>query len=123
MTQRRHFIASLAKLAATALAVFALASASACANIVGDSCGDQTECGRQMFCELSLPGGYCTVRNCLDNGCPDEGVCIQFDDDTSYCMLACETNGDCRDDYRCVRDFGVHAFCNDADGPTPEVSE
>ena len=87
-----------------------------CAAVVGDSCEEQTDCGQQMFCELSLPGGYCTLRDCEPGGCTEEGVCIRFDEDTSFCMKACENNGDCRGSYRCVQDFGAHPFCNDEDG-------
>lgn len=35
-------------------------------------------------------------------------------------MQPCESNGDCRDGYRCVEDFGLYPFCNDARGTQPE---
>jgi len=91
----------------------------ACSAIVGDACETQTDCGASMFCERSMPDGYCTLTNCVERGCPDEGVCIRFDADTSYCMAPCESKGDCRDGYTCVEGFGPHAFCNDARGATP----
>ena len=101
-------------------ALFALCGGVAgCSAIVGDACETRTDCGRTMFCEPSLPDGYCTIADCVHRDCPDEGVCVRFDDDTSYCMLACESNGDCRDGYRCVDDFGPHPFCNDASAVTP----
>jgi len=98
---------------------FALAVPTGCAPIVGDSCDTQTDCGRRMFCELSMPDGYCTLRGCVDTTCPDRGVCIRFDADVSYCMARCEDDGDCRDGYRCVTDFGTHPFCNTAAAITP----
>ncbi len=109
------------------LALFALALtlaslAPACAPLVGDACEDSTDCGRSMFCERSLPDGYCTIKDCEDRACPDDGVCIRFDESTSWCMQPCENDGDCRDDYVCVTDFGVHPFCNDARG-TPRSTE
>lgn len=88
----------------------------ACAPIVGDACETQSDCGRSLFCERSMPDGYCTLKNCEDEGCPDEGVCIRFSADVSWCMAPCSANGDCRDGYTCVKDFGTHAFCNDERG-------
>lgn len=110
--------ATFARLAAIALLLAPLTSA--CTAVVGDSCETQTDCGASMFCERSMPDGYCTLQDCETRGCPDEGVCIVFDPDTSYCMAACAKNGDCRDGYVCVKDFGAHPFCNDARGTTPE---
>lgn len=103
------------------LALLALATP-ACAPIVGDACEDASDCGRSMFCERSLPGGYCTVKDCEDRNCPDEGVCIRFNEDVSWCMQPCGGDGDCRDGYRCVEDFGKYSFCGDARGtsPTPQ---
>lgn len=102
-----------------ALVVVALVSAQACTALVGDPCEAQADCGASMFCERSMPDGYCTLKNCTDRQCPDEGVCIIFDADTSYCMASCEADGDCRDGYVCVDDFGQHPFCNDERGATP----
>jgi hypothetical protein len=102
------------------LVLAVLGSASGCAAIVGDECQDQTDCGQTLYCEHSLPGGYCTQRNCSPNACPSEAVCLEFEDGVSYCMRACEVDRDCRDGYRCVTDFGPHPFCNDEAGETPE---
>ena len=83
-----------------------------CVKSVGDECGVDTDCGQSLVCEQSLPGGYCTRRNCVANGCPKDSVCISFDLDTHYCMRPCSGDGDCRSDYTCVTDFGLHPFCN-----------
>jgi len=96
-----------------------LIGASACGSAVGDSCETQTDCGQTMYCELSMPEGYCTRRNCQLDGCPDSGVCITFEPGISYCMRECETTSDCRDGYSCISDFGVHPFCNDNRGISP----
>ena len=94
-----------------------LAGIGGCAALVGDECEVQTDCGRVLYCERSLPGGYCTKRNCVTDACPDEGVCVVFESEVSFCMLRCDTDDDCRDDgYACVKDFGPHAFCNDIRG-------
>jgi hypothetical protein len=72
--------------------------------------------GAQMTCELSLPEGYCTVPDCETIGCPDDGVCIVFNQDQSFCMLQCANDADCREGYVCVTQFGAQPFCNDAAG-------
>ena len=95
------------------------ATVAGCTAVVGDACETQTDCGKTMFCERSLPAGYCTLKDCKVSGCPSEGVCIAFDEETSWCMAVCDKNSDCRDGYRCVTDFGGHRFCNDARGETP----
>lgn len=101
------------------LSGFSGAGLTGCTAVVGDACETQTDCGRTMFCERSLPGGYCTLKDCRVSGCPSEGVCIAFDEDNSWCMFACDVDDDCRDGYRCVRDFGGHGFCNDVRGVSP----
>ncbi len=101
------------------LALATVPLGSGCGSLVGDSCETQTDCGQTMFCELSLPEGYCTRRNCQLDGCPGSGVCITFEVGISYCMRECEDNDDCRDGYQCVSDFGVHPFCNDSRGVSP----
>lgn len=106
-------------LAITSAFLLSFSALGACAPIVGDACETQSDCGRSLFCERSMPDGYCTLKNCEDEGCPDEGVCIRFSADVSWCMAPCSGNGDCRDGYTCVKDFGTHAFCNDERGQNP----
>ncbi len=120
------------------LLAFASGGASACTAMVGDACETQQDCGQELYCEQSLTDGYCTLRDCDVDGCPDEGVCVTFyqvyPDDAdgtegavapssylSYCMLACDSESDCRAGYRCVKDYGAHPFCNDNDGEIPET--
>lgn len=92
-----------------------------CSPAIGDDCGSNVDCGTGRFCDRSQPGGYCTIANCQTNGCPDDSVCIRFDNDESYCMFACGGGGDCRSNYNCVKGFGVHAFCNAT--PLDELSD
>ncbi len=83
-----------------------------CMSIVGDDCTNDIDCGTGLICDASLPDGYCTRKNCLVDGCPDEGVCVTFDEDTANCMKPCVSDSDCRTDFVCIADFGPHAFCN-----------
>ena len=104
-------------LALAALGLAALA-ASGCSAIVGDACETSTDCGTSMYCETSLPSGYCTRRSYVNDGCPSVGGCVTFSPTVSR-VASCASDSDCRDGYRCVTDFGPHAYCGDARGDTP----
>ncbi len=84
---------------------------SGCRTLVGDSCSTDADCGSGLYCERSLPGGYCTSRTCENRGCPDEALCVRFDLDTSFCMRACSQQDDCRADYLCDELSGPSGFC------------
>ena len=83
-----------------------------CTAEVGDECSTNTDCGTELFCDSSMAGGYCTRTPCEPNECPEEAVCIRFDDNSTYCMRRCEADGDCRDGYVCVSNFGDAPFCS-----------
>jgi hypothetical protein len=53
---------------------------SGCALHIGDSCTTNVQCSPlgDRFCDLSSPGGYCTVEGCDSASCPDSAVCIRF---------------------------------------------
>lgn len=114
MSSRRLPLARrLAPVLAAAVSIaFAAAVASGCGAVVGDACDSDTDCGSGLFCERTFPGGYCTISDCDERRCPEEGVCVQFDEATSYCMFACGGGDDCRDDYQCLEGFGPHPFCH-----------
>ena len=82
-----------------------------CTAVVGDACLIDADCGAGLVCDASQPQGYCTRANCSEQECPDEGLCVVFDADTSYCVKPCVAAADCRDGYTCVDDFGLHPFC------------
>lgn len=53
----------------------------ACGRKVGDQCKYNTDCNDTTFdriCDLSQPGGYCTIEGCDEKSCPSESVCIRF---------------------------------------------
>lgn len=87
---------------------------SGCRTVVGDSCESALDCSDGLDCELTMPDGYCTRRECDTFGCPDEGICVVFDDYSSYCMQPCSEDAECRDGYICIQDFGAHPFCHSA---------
>lgn len=83
---------------------------SGCDPQVGDTCETGAECnpGSGGICDVSTPEGYCTIADCAPGSCPSEAICVQFDTFTSFCMLACESDGDCRDGLTCRKPEG---FC------------
>ena len=92
--------------------LLALVLGGGCAAQIGDSCSSNGDCGTNRICDTSLPGGYCTRAECEVNDCPDEAVCIAFEDGHSFCMKYCNDDGDCRGgEYVCVQDVGDHPYC------------
>jgi hypothetical protein len=97
-----------------------------CEPKIGDACTVGTECNAAVADRICLteganqfPGGYCTSFNCGPTSCPDEALCVAYRSEIandvecgqsgqsqrlkrSYCMLACDDGGDCRDGYACV---------------------
>ncbi len=51
-----------------------------CEEKIGDSCDFNVDCSPKgdRLCDLSSPGGYCTIENCNADSCPKESVCIAF---------------------------------------------
>ena len=93
--------------------VLSLGLTTACAPAIGDDCTNDAQCstGDGEVCDISVEGGYCTVQDCQVNGCPDDAVCITFDQTSSYCMAYCEDDDECRDGQVCRRDIGSEGFC------------
>src|SRR3954465_5438780 len=114
------------------LALLALAEF-ACTPKVGDSCTVSTNCSASgdRLCDITQPGGYCTIFNCEPGSCPDDSKCVNFgtklslkSDTTdcipsqanspykrSFCMATCSKDSDCRngDGYRCFAPSEFHA--------------
>lgn len=84
----------------------------ACGSAIGDSCGNNQDCPTSSYCDLTMPGGLCTIQDCREGDCPDGSVCVTFENESSYCMARCDSDGDCRGDYTCVKDLGPWPFCS-----------
>lgn len=121
-TSSRSSDFQMLRILVTLLAFAMLLTASACNPAVGDECQSNLECdtSTDSVCDVTVPGGYCTVADCVPNGCPDDSVCVEFDDVTSNCMEACLKDGDCRDTHVCraVGTYGEagYGFCYVAEG-------
>lgn len=82
-----------------------------CAPSVGDSCETSSECPAGAICDVTAPGGYCTIDGCDSMSCPDGSVCVEFDEEESFCLEYCESTNECRRDYTCRTDVGPAGFC------------
>lgn len=100
------------------LALAALAAG--CKPKIGDDCKISTDCSAagDRLCDITAPGGYCTVFNCEPGTCPEgESLCIEFGSQRSpacatddqapspyartFCMAKCDRDSDCRSGYVC----------------------
>jgi hypothetical protein len=107
-------------MAQAALLVLLSLVAFGCTPKIGDSCTVSTNCSASgdRLCDITEPGGYCTIFNCEPDGCPDDSVCINFGTELSpvdqcstaqgnspyqrsFCMARCASNSDCRGGYEC----------------------
>jgi hypothetical protein len=80
----------------------------ACGKEIGDSCSTNLDCGNDAWrdCDVSQPGGYCTINGCDEKLCPDEAVCIRiFPYD--WPGAACAQDTDCHSSELCLPD----GFC------------
>lgn len=72
-------------------------------DVVGGACVVNSECSFDSQCRTGeeFPMGMCANLCDSDEDCPDGAVCT---DDGNFCMVSCESNGDCREDdgYACV---------------------
>ena len=90
----------------------------ACQPSIGDACVLSTDCSQRgdRLCDTSQVAGYCTIFNCVGNGCPDEGSCVVFGGQVpgclysdrsiartarSFCLKTCLLDKDCRGGYVC----------------------
>ena len=83
----------------------------ACSLNIGDSCVSSNQCEIGQICDLSSTGGYCTITPCTIDSCPNESVCVTFENERSYCMALCKTGEDCREGYMCDEQSAVAPFC------------
>ena len=83
------------------LALSALLLSTGCGKEIGDDCSSNAECGVGRVCDLDSEDGYCTVTPCTPGSCPEEAVCVEFENLETYCMRGCGSDDDCRGGYSC----------------------
>lgn len=84
-----------------------VALSAACGKDIGDECTTNVDCGQTTSrdCDLSQPGGYCTMIGCDERSCPEEAVCVRvfpYEYKTSDNVCGADTN--CVSDQICVPD-------------------
>lgn len=77
--------------------------ATACGDEIGDSCSLHSECSPtgERICDISSPGGYCTIMGCDYDTCPEEAVCVSFFS-VADTKLPCTTSEECTADDLCT---------------------
>ncbi|HEY4220910.1 MAG TPA: hypothetical protein VGO62_06195, partial [Myxococcota bacterium] len=74
---------------------------------IGDACAVSSDCGGGLYCELTLPGGYCTLACQSDPDCGSTAICDSLQAATGeiyqVCLTTCSADADCRgsDGYSC----------------------
>ncbi len=106
-----------------------------CSPKIGDSCTVSTNCSASgdRLCDITEPGGYCTIFNCEPDTCPADSACINFGTELSsvdrcqssqgnspyqrsFCMASCSVDGDCRGGYKCQAANALGAVLADNTG-------
>ena len=108
------------RLAKLSLVLAGAALALGCTPKIGDECTVSTNCSTSgdRLCDITQPGGYCTIFNCEPGSCPEDSVCVNFGTslslvpgcdpsqgnspyERSFCMATCSSQSDCRGGYVC----------------------
>jgi len=117
-----------------AISLAAAAFALGCTPKIGDDCTVSTNCSTagDRLCDITQPGGYCTVFNCEPGSCPADSVCVNFGTSLSpvagcapsqgnspyqrsFCMATCGSDGDCRNGYKCLAPPDLNAVSAEHD--------
>lgn len=92
--------------------------ASACGKEIGDECTTNVDCSNDGMrdCDLSQPGGYCTINGCDEKSCPGEAVCIRifpYEAPGASCVddSGCSSSELCLPDGFCVPRVSERRFC------------
>jgi hypothetical protein len=82
------------------LAVAASLGGGGCRRQIGDDCQTSVDCDPNgtRACDLSQPGGYCTIIGCDEKSCPESSVCVRYFPEkylVDSCNPACEDIAPC----------------------------
>ena len=64
---------------------------------VGGACMENLDCpDTAPQCLTSFKGGYCGIEGCEEDAdCPENSLCVSFDDGEHYCFRTCEEKEEC----------------------------
>jgi hypothetical protein len=76
---RRRAVNRIPERAFLAVVLAVALSAAACGRQIGDDCQTAVDCDPSgtRICDLSQPGGYCTILGCNETTCPSEATCVR----------------------------------------------
>jgi hypothetical protein len=78
----------------------------ACGRKIGDECKTQYDCNEEddtRTCDISQPGGYCTIEGCDETSCPEEAVCIRFFPAEAFLTDRCDPPATCESHEICLQ--------------------
>jgi hypothetical protein len=80
----------------------AVVSLAACKRKIGDACKSSIDCSQESdrLCDISQPGGYCTIEGCDEHTCPEESACVRFF--PKDLTKPCETADNCTPEELCL---------------------
>ena len=123
-SKNKHFVFSLFQPKLNWILFFWLSSilSFGCGDKIGDSCSSNVDCADDgsRICDLSSPGGYCTIEGCAGGSCPDEAICVAFYP-TNFLTISCNPETEDTICEPCDPQAGkeCNAFC-DPDSPVRE---
>ena len=98
------------------LLLLAALSLGGCKRDIGDACKNSLDCSQESerLCDISQPGGYCTIEGCDERTCPEDSVCVRFFPRlgvTKPCSAGCDANELCLQDGTCAPRMSERRFC------------
>jgi hypothetical protein len=96
--------------------LFAALSLVGCKRDIGDACKNSLDCSQESerLCDISQPGGYCTIEGCDERTCPEDSVCVRFFPRlgvTKPCSAGCDATELCLQDGTCAPRMSERRFC------------
>ena len=94
----------------------------ACGKKIGDECQTQFDCNDEddtRSCDISQPGGYCTIEGCDERSCPEESSCVRFFPRADLLLRLCTPTAPDRGASEC----GSDELCLDAGRCAPRATE
>jgi hypothetical protein len=96
-------------------------SLGACKRDIGDDCKNSLDCSQESerLCDISQPGGYCTIEGCDERTCPSASACVRFFPRlellTKPCSAGCDSTELCLPDGKgggvCAPRMSERRFC------------
>jgi hypothetical protein len=77
----------------------------ACGKKIGDECKTNFDCNEEddtRTCDISQPGGYCTIEGCDEKSCPEDSVCIRFFPRQEFLTRPCAAGTECAPHELCL---------------------